>query len=212
MKRLLLLFLILALLVIIPFLIWGDDFQSRMSLEKMIADLRNTGSWAWLAAIGLLVIDLFLPIPGTAVMSALGWIYGWWIGGIIASAGAISSGVLAYWICRKLGRTVAVKIAGEKGLTEGERIFHKDSGGFLVAASRWMPVLPEVIACLAGLSKMPFRRFFAALSAGSIPMSFVFAWIGETGQGEPTVAVLVSALLPPVIWAFFHFFYFTKRQ
>ncbi len=77
MKRLLLLFLSLALLVIIPFLIWGDYFQSRMSLEQMVLDLRKTGGWAWLVGIGLLIIDLFLPIPGTVVMSALGLIYGW---------------------------------------------------------------------------------------------------------------------------------------
>lgn len=212
MKRLFLLFLVLALLVIIPFLIWGDFVESRMSLEQTVADLRRSGRWAWLVGIGLLVSDLFLPILGTIVMSALGFVYGWLLGGIISSIGSISAGVLAYWVCRKMGRSAAIRIAGEKGLIKGERIFHSDGGGFLVAISRWMPVFPEVIACLAGLSRMPFWKFLAALIAGSIPMSFVFAWIGEKGQGSPFNAILISAVLPPVIWAFFHIFYFTKRE
>jgi len=212
MKRLFLLFLVLALLVLVPFFIWGDFFESRMSVDQIVLDLRKTGNWAWLLGVGLLISDLFLPILGTAVMSALGLIYGWWIGGIISSVGAILAGVLAYWLCRKLGWSVAVKIAGEKGLAQGEQIFRGKGGGFLVAISRWMPVMPEVIACLAGLSRMPFRRFLAALCAGSIPMGFVFAWIGETGQGNPLTAILISAILPPVIWAFFHFFYFAKQK
>ncbi len=212
MKRLFLLFLVLALLVLVPYFICGDSFESRMSIDKIVSDLRKTGNWAWLAGIGLLVSDLFLPILGTAVMSALGLIYGWWIGGIISSVGAIAAGVFAYWLCRKLGRSVAVRIAGEKGLAQGEQIFHSKGGGFLVAISRWMPVMPEVIACLAGLSRMPFGRFLAALSAGSIPMGFIFAWIGETGQGNPLAAILISAVFPPIIWAFFHFFYFAKQE
>ena len=183
-----------------------------MTPDQMVRALRRTGDWAWLAGISLLISDLFFPILGTAVMSALGLIYGWLIGGIISSVGSIAGGVLAYWLCRKLGRGVAEKIAGKKGLAQGEHIFHGDGGGFLVAISRWMPVLPEVIACLAGLSKMPFGRFIAALCAGSVPMGFVFAWIGERGQSNPLTTVLVSAVLPPVIWAFFHFFYFTKKS
>ncbi len=212
MKRLLILFLVLALLVIIPFVIWGDFFESQMSLEKTVAYLRGTGHWAWLLGLGLLVSDLFLPILGTAVMSALGLIYGWFVGGLISAVGSIGSGLLAYFLCIKAGRGLATKIAGEKGLAEGERIFRSESGGWLVALSRWMPVLPEVIACLAGLARMPFRKFFAALCAGSVPLGFVFAWIGHSGREAPLLALLLSALLPPVIWLAFRFFWFTKRR
>src|SRR6056297_2331493 len=104
MKRLFLLFLVLALLVIVPFLIWGDRFEDEMTLESTIARLQATGDWAWAAGIGLLVVDLFLPILGTVVMSALGLIYGWLVGGILSALGSILAGVLAYWLCRKLGR------------------------------------------------------------------------------------------------------------
>jgi uncharacterized membrane protein YdjX (TVP38/TMEM64 family) len=47
---------------------------------------------------------------------------------------------------------------------------------------------------------MPLRRFVPALCAGSMPMGFVYAWIGARGVENPVVALVVSAVLPPVIW------------
>jgi uncharacterized membrane protein YdjX (TVP38/TMEM64 family) len=210
MKRLSLIFLALASLVIIPFIIWGDQVEQAMSLEQTVTWLKSTGNWAWAGGIGLLIIDLFLPILGTVVMSALGLVYGWFWGGVLSALGSMGAGLLAYWLCRKLGRRAAHCFTGENGLIEGERLFHGEAGGWLVAFSRWMPVLPEVVACLAGMTKMPFSRFLGALAAGSIPMGFVFAWIGHSGNERPILALILSAGLPPVIWGAFRLFY--KRR
>ncbi len=211
MKRLFIIFLILALLVIVPFLILGDSFEEAMSLENTVEWLRSAGAWAWAAGIGLLIIDLFLPILGTVVMSALGLVYGWFFGGVLSAIGSIGAGLLAYGLARKLGRKAATWLTGEKGLEDGERLFRGELGGWLVALSRWMPVLPEVVACLAGIAKMPFGRFMGALCAGSVPMGFVFAWIGHTGQEKPMMALILSAGLPPLIWGAFRLFYNRKR-
>ena len=211
MKRLSLIFLILALMVIIPFLIWGDHFEESMSMENTVDWLKSSGNWAWAAGIGLLIVDLFLPILGTVVLSALGLVYGWFWGGLISALGSIGAGLLAYGLSRKLGRRAVQFLAGEKGITEGERLFGGETGGWLVAFSRWMPVLPEVVACLAGISKMPFKRFFAALCAGCFPMGFVFAWIGQTGNEQPMMALILSAGLPPLIWGAFRLAYRRRK-
>lgn len=200
MKRLFLIFLSLAFLVIVPFLIWGDDIEESMTLEGTVEAMRSSGSWAWAVGIGLLLVDLFLPILGTVVMSALGLVYGWFIGGVIASIGSVGAGLLAYGLAKKLGRRAALWLAGENGLAEGERLFGGEAGGWVVALSRWMPVLPEVVACMAGIARMPFGKFVAALCAGSVPMAFVFAWIGQAGQERPILAITLSAGLPPLIW------------
>ncbi len=211
MKRLFLIFLVLATMVIVPFLIWGSQVEESMSLENTVSWLRSTGNWAWAAGIGLLIIDLFLPILGTVVMSALGLVYGWFIGGLLSALGSIAAGLLAYGLAHKLGRKSVLWLTGESGLAEGERLFHGETGGWLVAFSRWMPVLPEVVACLAGITKMPFKRFFAALCTGCFPMGFIFAYIGETGNEQPVIAVILSAGLPPLIWGAFRLFYRKKK-
>ena len=44
--------------------------------NNAVLSLRNWGSWAWAVGVGLIWADLRLPIPQTAVIAALGIIYG----------------------------------------------------------------------------------------------------------------------------------------
>jgi uncharacterized membrane protein YdjX (TVP38/TMEM64 family) len=57
--------------------------------------LRKYGSWAWALGIALIWADLVLPIPQTAVIAALGIIYGTPLGGLLGSLGLITSGLLS---------------------------------------------------------------------------------------------------------------------
>lgn len=195
---LVLIFLVLAG-IIVPFMIWGAQFDAALSLEGTRRWMEGYGQWAWLAGIVLLVADIVLPVPSTVVMSALGWMYGWWLGGLICVAGSMLSGIIAYAACRWLGRGAACWIAGEDGLRRTEEIFAQ-RGGWLVALSRWMPVLPEAVACLAGLARMPRRVFFPALACGSVPMGFAFALIGDLGHAEPGWAIALSGIVPVLLW------------
>jgi uncharacterized membrane protein YdjX (TVP38/TMEM64 family) len=61
-------------------------------------------------------------------------------------------------------------------------------------------VFPEVIACMAGLARMPPMPFFIALFCGSAPLGFVFAAIGHAGVDHPVLAIALSAGLPPLLW------------
>jgi len=185
--------------IIVPFVIWGARFDAALSLEGTREWLEGYGNWAWLAGIVLLIADIVLPVPSTVVMSALGWMYGWWLGGLISASGSFLAGAVAYVACRWLGRGAARWIAGESGLRRAEEIF-ATRGGWLVALSRWMPVLPEAVACLAGLARMPPRVFFPALACGSVPVGFAFALIGHLGHDEPVLAIILSCAVPVLLW------------
>lgn len=210
MKRLFWLFLLLALVVLIPFVIWGSGFERSFSREGAIAWLTGYGGWAGVAGILLLMSDLFLPIPATAVMAALGFVYGPVIGGLIATLGSVLSGALAYLLCRWLGRPAALRVLGPQDLADGERLFAR-VGGWLVALSRWLPVFPEVIACMAGLVRMPPLSFFISLACGSAPLGFVFAVIGHAGVAYPILAIVLSAGLPPLLWLAVQPYFRAKR-
>lgn len=198
-RSLLILTLLILAGIIVPFLIWGERFDAAFSLEGARTWMESYGQWAWLAGIVLLIADIALPVPSTVVMSALGWMYGWWVGGLIAAAGSLLSGLVAYAACRWLGRGAARWLAGDEGLRRGEEIFAR-RGGWLVALSRWMPVLPEAVACLAGLAKMRRRVFLPALACGSLPTGFAFAAIGHLGHDQPGWAVGLSCVLPVLLW------------
>lgn len=197
--RLLLLFLFLAAVVLTSFFLWGDPLMQTFSLEGSIGWLGTFGSWAWAMGIALLMADLLLPLPATLVMSALGYIYGALTGGFIAGLGSFAAGALGYWLCRLIGENAAVKILGQKDFDRGKHI-SANVGGWLVVLSRWLPVFPEVVACMAGMVRMPPVYFHLALAAGSLPMGFIYAYIGHSGVENPILAVVLSAGLPPLLW------------
>lgn len=208
--RLLRIFIILALLVLIPFFIWGDRFMAIFDGQAARQWIRECGPWGWLAVVGLLISDLFLPIPATGVMSATGFVYGAWIGGLISFVGSFLSGALAYGLCRALGRRAAIYLAGEEGLAQNETLFRR-AGPWLVALSRWLPVLPEVIACLAGLARLPARVFLLSLLCGSLPMAFTYSAVGALFDQEPAWALALSVTLPVVLWLAFRPFLRTRH-
>jgi uncharacterized membrane protein YdjX (TVP38/TMEM64 family) len=189
------LFLVLALILCVPFFIWGGRFEEWFTGDGAVRWLRGLGPWGGLGAIGLLVLDIVLPVPATAVMSALGYVYGALAGGATAAAGSLLAGLTAYGLCRACGHGIAERIAGADQLAKYENMFRR-SGSWLVALSRWMPLLPEVVSCLAGLSRMPFRSFAASLACGSVPLGFVYAAIGAAGQQRPALAITLSIVLP----------------
>lgn len=195
----LLLILVLLGAILVPFFIWGGRFDATLSLEGAREWMQGFGTWAWAAGVLLLVADIVLPIPSTVVMSAIGWTHGWWAGGWICVLGSMLSGTVAYAACRWLGHGAAAWIAGAEGLRKAEALFAKH-GGWLVAVSRWTPVLPEAVACLAGIARMPWRVFLPALACGSLPLGFAFAAIGHLGQTEPGGAITLSAVIPVLLW------------
>ena len=86
MRRMMILFIALTIAFLIPFLIWGHAWE--WSTDQALQQLHRYGALAAPMAFLLLVGDLFLPIPATAVMAGLGWLYGPWLGGLVGAAGS----------------------------------------------------------------------------------------------------------------------------
>ena len=200
MLRLVLLVLVLLILVVGPFVIWAEDIETIFADQGVAGWMRGYGGWAWLVGIGLIASDIVLPVPATAVMSGIGIIYGPLTGGVICAAGSMLAGILGYGLCRMIGPERAQRIAGEDGFAQARALFAR-SGGWTVAGSRWLPVLPEMVSFLAGLTGMSARRYLAALACGSVPLGFVFATAGHIGADNPIATMLLSALAPLALWA-----------
>lgn len=184
--------------VLVPWFVWGEALDRALDPSGLASALGESPGRAAAVGVGLLVADILLPVPATPVMSALGLVLGPWLGGAVAALGSFLAGCLAYGLARWLGRAPAAWVAGE-GMAELEVRFDRQ-GGWIVALSRWTPVLPEAVAALAGAARMPFVRFAAALACGSLPLGLAFAWIGHLGHRSPALALALSAAIPGLLW------------
>lgn len=198
--RLIAWFIGLSALVLVTWLLWGGAWEERFTLDGAVLWIEGAGPWAWAAGIGLLAADLVLPVPGTVVMSALGYVYGPLAGGLAAAAGSMLAGLCGYGIGRLVGENGARRLLGGSDFEKGRLLFAR-GGGWMVALSRALPILPEALSCTAGLVRMPFGRFAAALACGSLPVGFLFAWIGAAGRDAPGWALAFSLLVPALLWA-----------
>jgi uncharacterized membrane protein YdjX (TVP38/TMEM64 family) len=161
-----------------------------------VAMLREYDSWAWAVGIALIWADLVLPVPQTAVIAALGIIYGTLFGGLLGSVALISSGILGYALMRTSARRFVDRWIGHRLRHKTERLFDR-SGAWAIVLSRSLPYnVPEAIVFLAGLAAMPVGKFAMALTVGSVPTGFAFAAIGAGWADQPFLVLIVSYVLP----------------
>ena len=159
--------------------------------------LRSLGPWTGPLGVGLIIADIAIPIPTTLIITLLAQVYGVLVGGLLGTLGCFLAGLTAYGLTRSRGRGFAKWLLGDE-LARVET-FYVNSGAFAVACSRWLPLIPEAISCLAGLARMPFGKYCASLLAGCIPMCFAYAALAKIST-NPTVPLVISIVVPVPIW------------
>ena len=125
---------LILLTLVLGWWLFGQGLEQVWNVEALSNRFADAKSWAWLAGIGLLVADLLLPIPGTIVMSALGVVYGFWIGGVIAAVGSMLAGILGYGVGQFFNEDLAKRWLGERDFERGRALFGR--GGAWVVAMR----------------------------------------------------------------------------
>lgn len=175
----------------------ADESTWRGWLEG--AATATEGSW-WLTA-GLiaaaLVLDLFLPVPSSVVMTLSGALLGMIPGFFVSLLGSLGGALLGYWLCRRFGRGWFAKLAGASEVPAAERFFSR-YGPWGILLSRAVPMLAETVSCLAGLTRMPAGRFVWLSLAGTLPICGVYAWAGQhaTQAQGLGIAIVVALALP----------------
>ena len=161
-----------------------------------VLTIRQYEGWAWAVGIVLIWADVVLPVPQTAVIAALGIIYGTLLGGLLGTVGLITGGLLGYGLMLTSARRFAQRFVGSRTLRRMESLFDR-GGAWAIVLTRSFPYsISEAMVFVAGLAGMPARKFTAALTIGSVPTAFVFAAIGAGWADQPILALAVSYVLP----------------
>jgi uncharacterized membrane protein YdjX (TVP38/TMEM64 family) len=202
--RLALLVLVVLAILAVPTILLGDRFENQLDGAKALEFVRAQGPWSAAVGVGLIVADLLIPLPSPAIMAALGLIYGPLMGGAIASFGSFLAALVGYTLCRAIGPRAASWIAGPKQIERLSKFFERN-GMWAIAVSRFIPAVPEVLACMAGLTRMPFGRFALGNLIGSVLVGFLNAYFGARGATDPASTVAVVVVAPYVALPIFLF-------
>lgn len=176
----------------------------------------------WLGPLGfffaLVVQAIVAPIPSELMLFLGGAAYGPIVGGFVGGLGMTAGATVSFFISRKGGRPVVVRLAGEKSLAFADRWFEK-WGAWAVLIGRFIPfILFDAISYGAGLTKMRFRDFIMASIIGGFPRSFFYAYLGylatqQIGAGElETLFNIVSILIAVILVIMALGYYFTTKK
>jgi hypothetical protein len=163
------------------------EIPTPQEANNAVLMLRDYESWAWAVGIALIWVDLVLPIPQTAVIAALGIIYGALLGGLLGSLGLITGGLLGYCLMLTSARRFVYRFVGPRSLHKMERLFDR-GGAWAIVLTRSLPYsVPEAMVFLAGLAGMPIRNHGAdgRQRAHGIRLCGHRRWMGRSADPGP---------------------------
>jgi uncharacterized membrane protein YdjX (TVP38/TMEM64 family) len=165
-----------------------------------------------LSVIFLLVIDILLPIPSSIVMTLSGKFLGFITGGIVAFIGAMLAAWIGFFACRFGGKKFFIRMIGEKDISR-VRVWFEKYGIFAIILSRPVPMLTEILSCLAGLSQVSSVTFSLAAFFGTLPICFVYSYFGDISSiFNPWPAVWVALGIPALGWGCIRFLNRKKKN
>jgi uncharacterized membrane protein YdjX (TVP38/TMEM64 family) len=149
----------------------------------------------------LLFADLFIAIPTLTVTLLSGYFLGHTYGALAALTGVMLAGICGYMLSRYYGKVI-VKFLLKKEQKRAQAMLSFQQHGFvMILLSRSMPILPEVTACLAGMTGMPFTKFLLAWSLSSVPYVLIASYAGSISSiDNPKPAILAALVLSAAFW------------
>ncbi|WP_299537150.1 VTT domain-containing protein [Ulvibacterium sp.] len=165
---------------------------------------RAKGSNPWyvsLIVILILAVDIFIAVPTLTTCILAGYFLGFTVGGLSASIGIMAAGAIGYWLSRMYGSSFLKYVIPSETKRGEAKIAFEQYGLPMILLSRSTPILSEVCACMAGITKMRFTKFYVAWSVNSIPYAFIAAYSGSISSLEnPRPAIYTLIMMYMTLW------------
>jgi len=184
------------LVPIIPFLLLGESFESQV--EAFLKAQSEFSSWTHcLLVIGALAIDIFLPIPSSAISTYAGGVLGTGLATVASWIGMTLGSVIGFGLARMMGRPFAVRLAGADDVERIEQ-FAQRFGPLALVLTRALPILAEACVLLMGATQLSWRRFLPAVVLCNLVISLTYSACGEYFQKMDALpaAVVASGTIP----------------
>lgn len=186
--------LLLMILIIVPFLMFGDDFEA--AAVRIMSDA-SKGAIA-VFSIMLLAGDVLLPVPSSIVSLATGAALGLWVGAVVIWFG-MTLGCGVGWI---IGRKLLLPATSAFGATPAET----SSYYWELVLCRPIPVLAEMSILMAAARGAGFGPALTLCATANLPIAILYAHFGSYFLGDVPFSYLIAAV------AVILFSFWIKRQ
>jgi uncharacterized membrane protein YdjX (TVP38/TMEM64 family) len=162
--------------------------------------LTTPGSLSAAAGVALLIADVVLPVPSSAIMFAFGAAFGLWGGAALSMIGAVGASLAGFALGRG-GREVVRRFVRDDEYDRAAALLDR-WGTLALIATRPVPILAETVAILAGASRTGWGRMTATAVLGSAVPAILYAWAGSAAR-EPADGIVIFLLVlafSGVVW------------
>lgn len=185
-----------------------DQIEAWLNQAKTISPLTVVG-----IVILLLFADLFIAVPTLTVTILSGFFLGFTNGALAAFTGLMLAGLTGYGLSRTFGDSILKILVKEAQQREEAISTFKTHGFVMILLSRAIPILPEVTACLAGMTRMRFEVFLSAWILSSAPYVLIAAYGGSVSSIDNPLPAIYSAIgLSGFLWLGWYLFHRASKQ
>ena len=203
-----LLWLILIGLVLLPFLLFEEQFTA------FAQHVTRSESSQWLVAaavFGLLALDVFLPVPSSIVSTAAGVFLGFLAGAAVVWAGMMAGCALGYVVGSR-GSGAARRLVGSDGIERASALVRR-YGELTIVLCRPVPVLAEASVVFAGLVHAPFGRFLRLTAVSNLGIALGYSAFGAYSlRVDSFLAAFIGALLLPGVFLLISRYTFGRKS
>ncbi|MEM7779272.1 MAG: VTT domain-containing protein [Pseudomonadota bacterium] len=189
-------------------------FASTFILGRALGILTEDNVRLWLEAasdasawivfavvVSLLFIDLFVAVPTLTIVILGGYFLGFELGFLAAMVGSAFAAFGGYAICHRWGDAALARVIKDEARRAEMRTSFDAHGPGMIMLARAAPILPEVTACMAGLTRMGLARFTLFWVIGTLPYMGIAAFAGSISTLEDPMPAIYAALgLYGVMW------------
>ncbi|TWT58202.1 SNARE associated Golgi protein [Thalassoglobus neptunius] len=191
-------FVILCLCLLastLPFLILGESFENeiRSWFEQ---------SWSPPARFGLIVallaLDIFLPIPSSAVSTYGGAVLGFGWATLASWLGLMLGNLVGFHSAKFVGARFVQRMTDQRDRQVVDQVQER-LAIWSVAVTRPLPILAEATILLFGAMRVPFSLILFPLIVANLVIAASYSAIGALAiQYDVTVWVIIGSVVFPV--------------
>jgi uncharacterized membrane protein YdjX (TVP38/TMEM64 family) len=158
-------------------------------------------AYLFIVVVLLLFSDLFIAVPTLTITISSGYFLGFIPGSLAAITGMFLAGFFGYWLSQSFGERILKRIVkAEHKRNEAISSFER-YGAAMILLSRVSPILPEVSACMAGMTGMRFQKFFLLWCINSIPYALIASYSGSISSlNNPQPAIYTAIGIYAFLW------------